>query len=154
MRKNRFYISKRAERETSQTRAAEEGIEQAEAGELLLELRPSRWNFFWYYVFFFLIFTLIVAWWKRASEILRVYTDRVVLEKGILNKSYKEVFLADIRAIDVEQKFGQRILGYGDILIATAGTEGYELEVKAVPKPKLIRDLIIQLRQELSGTDD
>ncbi len=154
MKRNKFYIPKVTRMEQAERPEGDEKSVVSRDEELLVEVRPSRWNFFWYYIFFFLIFTLIVAWWKRASAILRVFTDRVVLEKGILNKSYKEIFLADIRAIDVEQKFGQRILGYGDILIATAGTEGYELEVKAIPKPKLIRDLIIQLRQELTGTYD
>lgn len=121
---------------------------------ILLEVRPSWWGFFWYLVFFWLVIPLIVALWKRASLVLRVYEDRVVVETGVLSKDMKEVFIADIRAIDVSQSFFQRIFRMGDIMIATAGIEGYEEEARGVPDPMGIKELITDQRRKTKGTDD
>ncbi len=119
---------------------------------LLLKTRPSWWNFFWHLVFFWLVIPLIVALWKRASLTLQVTEERVILERGILNKEIKEIFITDIRTIDVKQTLGQRIFGIGDIMIATAGTSDYEDVARGLPNPKRIKDLIIAQRQKLTGS--
>ncbi|MFQ5520665.1 MAG: PH domain-containing protein, partial [Candidatus Methylomirabilia bacterium] len=87
--------------------------------QVLREARPSWWNFFWYWVFFWLLIPVIVALWKRASVLLRVYEDRVVLERGVLSKNIKVVFITDIRTIDIRQSLVQRVLKIGTIMIAT-----------------------------------
>src|SRR5438093_795677 len=66
---------------------------------LLLEARPSWWDFFWHLVFFFLIVPVIIAWVRRHSLVLRVYEDRVSLERGFLSKQVSDVFIVDIRDI-------------------------------------------------------
>ncbi len=122
--------------------------------DLLLEARPSWWNFFWNWVFFWLIVPVFVAFWKRASLVLRLYDDRIVLEKGVLSKNIKELFVSDIRAIDTSQSLIQRIFGIGDVKIATAGTSGYEDIARGLPNPARIRDLIINQRRGAAATDD
>ena len=71
--------------------------------EVLLEARPSWWNFFWYFVFGWLIVPLVVALWRRKAVVLRVYHNRVTLERGILSKEYRDFFINDIRSVDVDQ---------------------------------------------------
>jgi uncharacterized membrane protein YdbT with pleckstrin-like domain len=121
---------------------------------LLLEVRPSWWGFFWHLAFFWLVIPLLIALWKRAALILRVYEDRVVVETGVLSKDIKEVFIADVRAIDISQTFFQRIFKTGDIMIATAGVEGYEEVARDVPDPRGIKELMISQRRKGKGTDD
>src|SRR5438093_501279 len=58
------------------------------ANELLLEVRPSWWNYFWLLVFFWLLVPLVIALCRRASTVLRVYSNRVTLERGLFSKSY------------------------------------------------------------------
>ncbi len=123
--------------------------------KVLLEVRPSWWGFFWHLVFFWLIIPLIVALWKRASLVLRVYDDRILLETGVLSKDVKEIFISDVRAIDVSQTFFQRIFKTGDILIHTAGTEDREeLFARHVHDPMGIKELINNQRRKIKGTDD
>ena len=122
--------------------------------ELLLEARPSWWNFFWHLVFFWLIIPLIVAFWKRAALVLRVYGDRVVLEKGVLSKNVKDIFITDIRTIDTKQSLLQRIFKIGDVMIATAGTSGYEDVAHGLPDPRGIKELIIGQRIKRKSTND
>ncbi len=111
---------------------------------LLLEVRPSWWHFFWYFVFSWLIIPLLVAIWQKRALVLRLYDDRVFLEKGVLSKNYTEVFIKDIRTVNVKQGLTQRIFNIGDVMIATAGTFGYEVAAYGLPDPVHIKNLIIE----------
>ncbi len=119
--------------------------------EPIVTAKPSHWNFFWYYVFFWLLIPLIIAWVKRASLTLRVHSDRIVVERGLLSKRYKKFFSGDIRTISVHQSLLQRLFGIGDLLIATAGAEGYEIRVEGIPDPQAIQTLILQQKSESGG---
>src|SRR6266576_3445427 len=62
----------------------------APSTELLGEVRPSWWSFFWYLFFFWLIVPLIIACVRRASVVLRIYPGRILLERGLISKCYRE----------------------------------------------------------------
>jgi uncharacterized membrane protein YdbT with pleckstrin-like domain len=70
---------------------------------LLLEVRPSWWRFFWYFFFFWLIIPLIVAVWQKHSFVMRIYNDRVSVETGILSKNFTDIFIKDVRTVNVSQ---------------------------------------------------
>ncbi len=116
------------------------------SGELLAEVRPSWWGYFWYWFFFFLIIPPIVAYFRRAATVLRIYPHRITLERGIVSKCYMDINPRDIRSIDVDQSFFQRIVGIGDITLSTAATAEATEELKSIPDPKGVRDLIIAQR--------
>ena len=116
------------------------------ADELLAEVRPSWWNYFWYWVFFFLIVPPIIAACRRASTILRVYPNRVTLERGLFSKCYQDFLPRDIRSIDIDQSFLARLVGIGDITISTAATVEAAEKVEGIPDPKGIRELILAHR--------
>jgi membrane protein YdbS with pleckstrin-like domain len=116
--------------------------------EVLLEVRPSWWNFFWYLVFFWLIVPLLIALWKRNALVLRVYHDRVKLERGLLSKEYRELFIGDIRSIDVDQGVLGRLCGFGDLTVSTAATVDAAEIMPGLPHPLRIKDLIIAQRQK------
>ena len=115
--------------------------------ELLAEVRPSWWRYFWWLLFAWLLIPFIVAWVKRSSVVLRVYRGRVTLKRGILNKCERELFMRDIRSIDIDQSLLGRMVGIGDITIATAASADAVESVEGVPNPQHIRDLIIAQRQ-------
>ena len=118
----------------------------APAGQLLAEIRPSWWGYFWHLVFFFLIIPPIIAWFRRASTVMRIYPDRINLERGLLSKCYQDYNPKDIRSIDVDQGLFDRLVGIGDLTISTAATvEGAE-HLKSIPDPKGVRDLILAQR--------
>jgi uncharacterized membrane protein YdbT with pleckstrin-like domain len=117
-------------------------------GELLAEVRPSWWRYFWLLLFFWLLIPLLIAWIKRSSTILRVYRGRITLERGIFSKCYREFFVRDIRSIDIDQSFLARIVNIGNLTISTAATQDASEHMEGVPGPQKIRDLIIAQRQE------
>ena len=117
------------------------------AAELLLEVRPSWWRFFWHLVFCWLIVPFVIAWWRRASIVLRVYPGRILLERGLFTKCYREFMVRDIRAIDIDQTFLGRLVGIGDLSISTAATVDAAERIDGIPQPMRIRDLILAQRQ-------
>lgn len=123
--------------------AAENG---ADSGELLVEVRASWWGYFWYWFFCWLIIPPVIAWIRRAAMVIRVYPSRITIERGIFSKCYQDYSLRDIRAIDVDQSFFNRMVGIGDITISTSATVEASEVIRSIPDPKGLRDLIIAQR--------
>ncbi|MGD1018235.1 MAG: PH domain-containing protein [Verrucomicrobiia bacterium] len=119
----------------------------AVSDKLLAEVRPSWWQFFWYLVFCWLIVPWIVAWCRRRSVVLRIYPGRIVLERGLLSKSYRELIIRDIRSVEIDQSLLARMVGIGDLTISSAARVDADEEIEGIPNPKAVRDLILGQRQ-------
>lgn len=119
---------------------------QTRTSELLAEVRPSWWGYFWYWVFCWLIVPPFIAWIRRSSVIMRVYSDRIAIERGIFSKCYQDYNPHDIRSIDVDQSFLQRMVNIGDITISTSATVEASEEIRSIPDPRGLRDLILAQR--------
>ena len=116
------------------------------ANELLAEVRPSWWNFFWHLFFFWLIVPPIIAAVRRASVVLRIYPDRIALERGWFSKCYRDFIPRDIRSIDIDQNFLARIFGIGDLTISTSATIEASEKILGIPDPQAIKELILAQR--------
>src|SRR5215470_3664665 len=108
----------------------------AASAEVLAEIRPSWWGYFWYLFFFFLIVPPFIAYFRRASTVLRIYPERITVERGLLSKCYQDYNPHDIRSIDVDQGFFQRVIGIGDITISTAASVEAAERLNSIPDPK------------------
>jgi uncharacterized membrane protein YdbT with pleckstrin-like domain len=115
---------------------------------VLLEVRPSWWNFFWHLVFFWLLIPLFIALYRRHSFVMRIFSDRVSIEEGFWAKETSEFFIKDIRSIDVRQGVWARMVGIGDVTISTAATVDAAEEARGVAEPKRIKELLIAQRQQ------
>ncbi len=120
-----------------------------DSDKVIFQAHPSWWSFFGYLLFSWLVIPLVIAWWKRAEVTLTVTENKIILEKGLLSKDIKEIFLTDIRTVDLKQSLLQRIFGIGDILIATSGTDSYEDMARGLPKARDIQDLISNQRHKV-----
>ena len=112
----------------------------------LAEIRQSWWGYFWYLFFFFLIIPPIIAWMRRASIVVRIYPDRISVERGLLSKCYQDYNPKDIRSIDVDQSVFGRLVNVGDLTLPTAATVEASEELRAIPDPLGVRDLILAQR--------
>ena len=63
------------------------------------------------------------------------------------NYSVPSLNYSDIRGLVVSQSFIGRILGYGDIFLGTASTEGHELILQGVSAPEALAEIIEKFRQ-------
>jgi hypothetical protein len=114
--------------------------------EPILEVRPSWWGYFWHLFFFWLIVPPFIAYFHRAATVLRIYPERITLERGLFSKCYQDFNPRDIRSIDIDQTFLQRMVGVGDLTISTAATVEAAERVNSIPDPKGVRDLILVQR--------
>jgi hypothetical protein len=134
-----------AEKTAEQEQPVEAG-DRTPQGKLLAEVKPSWWGYFWHLFFFWLIVPPIIAWFQRSSTVLRIYEGRVTVERGIFSKCYQDYNSRDIRSIDVDQSLLQRMAGIGDLTISTSATvEGSE-QIKSIPDPKGVRELLLAQR--------
>ena len=91
---------------------------------------------------------ILLYWWlKVLGTTLTVTNERVTLRKGILSKHTNEVFLADIRNVQISQSLFQRMFNVGTIGISSAGQGGMEIEISGIPKPQSVKQLIDQHRR-------
>lgn len=127
---------------------AERGVGQSAVSTTpLLTVRPSWWNYFGYLCFAWLLLPWLIAWLQRRSAILRIYSDRITWERGLVTKVTQELFIKDIRALEVNQSFWGRLIGVGDLTISTAATVDAADLVQGIPHPMQVKDLIITQRQ-------
>jgi uncharacterized membrane protein YdbT with pleckstrin-like domain len=118
---------------------------------VLLEVRPSWWNYGWHLLFFWLLVPLLVALYRRHSFVMRIYSDRVSVEEGFWSKETSEFFIKDIRSIDVRQGVWGRLIGIGDVTISTAATVDAAEVARGVAQPARIKELLISQRQQSSA---
>ena len=131
--------------------AQTEALDAVGTQSVLLEVRPSWWNYGWHLLFFWLLVPLLVALYRRHSFVMRIYSDRVSIEEGFWAKESSEFFIKDIRSIDVRQGVWGRMAGIGDVTISTAATVDAAEVARGVAQPKRIKELLIAQRQQAGG---
>ena len=86
---------------------------------------------------------------------LTITNDRSTLRKGLLSKRVSEVWHQDVRNVQLDQSFLQRILGVGRIGISSAADAGKEIDVNGMPDPEKIKGIIDQhRRRDRTNTND
>jgi len=92
---------------------------------------------------------IVFAIWffKCKGATLTVTDDRTRLRRGILSKSITEVWHQDVRNVQLDQSFFQRVFDVGTIGISSAGQGGLEIQVAGIPQPDRVKELIDQNRK-------
>ena len=91
---------------------------------------------------------IFLIWWMRCKGTqLTVTNERTTLRRGILSKSITEVWHQDVRNVQLDQTFFQRLLGVGSLGISSSGQAGLEISVSGIPDPERVKDLIDQHRR-------
>ena len=83
---------------------------------------------------------IIFAVWfiKCKGTTLTVTGDRISLRRGLLSKSITEVWHEDIRNVQLDQTFFQRIFDVGSLGISSAGQGDLEIFVTGIPQPNRV----------------
>ena len=93
-------------------------------------------------------FVIFFMWWLRCKGTqLTITSERTRLRKGILSKSITEVWHQDVRNVQLNQTFFQRLLGVGSLGISSAGQAGLEISVSGIPDPNRVKELIDRNRR-------
>jgi uncharacterized membrane protein YdbT with pleckstrin-like domain len=79
-------------------------------------------------------------WMVYATTEFAVTDQRVVVKKGLVGVDLKEVLLAKVESVQVDQGFWGSILGFGSITLT--GTGGTHDPIKLVPNPMVFEKRI------------
>ena len=87
---------------------------------------------------------LFVIWLQCHSTQLIVTTRRSTLRKGLFAKQTTEVLHRDVRNLQVDQSFLQRMVGIGRLSISSAGQSDLEISIEGIHDPDGIARTIRQ----------
>jgi uncharacterized membrane protein YdbT with pleckstrin-like domain len=73
-------------------------------------------------------------------------SDRLIERRGLLASRRREMELADVRSIEVNQTLGQRMLGLGNVMIASAASAEFLIRLTNIPNPEQVAEMLRQAR--------
>jgi len=86
---------------------------------------------------------ILIVWFFRCRSTELTVTDmRTRLHRGWLSRSITEVWHRDVRNVQIEQTFFQRLLGVGQIGVSSAAQSGIEIEVSGMRDVDKIKGII------------
>jgi uncharacterized membrane protein YdbT with pleckstrin-like domain len=87
---------------------------------------------------------------QRRLVKIRLVDDHLIIESGFLSRTQRTVDTAKIQDITVNQTFGQRILGVGNLRLESAGESG-SMAIANLDRPYQIADAIIKSARRSPG---
>jgi len=92
-------------------------------------------------IFVLCVLYFIVKWFRWGSTIYAITDERIIMQRGILGKTYEDIPLGMVTNMSVSQSIGKRMLGYGTINFSTQGAQGRTGSIvwEAVPNPLAVR---------------
>lgn len=99
-----------------------------------------EWGLLGLFVLMMLVFA--VRWLSWNKTVYAATDERIITQRGIINKTYEDIPVTMISSVDLAQSIGKRALGYGTIVFSTQGQSGARkkgLVWEAVPDPFTVR---------------
>jgi len=96
-------------------------------------------------VLLFLFVPLIYAWWRWLTVRAMRFTltdQRIIISKGVLNKTTNETELYRVRDTSIEEPFFYRMFGLGNIVVYTTDEAISMHKFIAYNKPHWVKDQI------------
>ncbi len=124
----------------------------------LASISLAKWLFYLFLLLFVIgLLRLLVRYLRWISIVYAVTSRRVIVQRGILGRTFDEIPVLQVRGVDVHQSFGERILGYGTIRVSSEGGRAIGNEDwNGIPKPfrfqKLIENATINLQSAAPTT--
>lgn len=85
--------------------------------------------------------------WKFRLYVLT--TERIVVRSGVISRDGTEIPLESINNVLYSQSVMERLLGYGDVLIESAGSQG-QSRLDDIPDPEAFQSEVYRAREERS----
>lgn len=91
-----------------------------------------------------LIVACVIGYWMVVSRFttLKITDDRTIYRQGFVSRETSEVQHDDVRNIQLDQSFAQRLLMVGGIGISSSGQDELEVVAHGLPHPERIIELI------------
>ena len=73
-------------------------------------------------------------------------SDRLIERSGLLARHRREMELADVRSIEVDRSLFQRMVGLGNVAIASAASADFMIRLWDIPDPERMAEILRQAR--------
>jgi membrane protein YdbS with pleckstrin-like domain len=73
-------------------------------------------------------------------------SDRLIERRGLLASHRREMELSDVRSIEVDRTLMQRMLGLGNVAIASAASADFMIRMRDIPDPDRVAEMLRQAR--------
>jgi membrane protein YdbS with pleckstrin-like domain len=73
-------------------------------------------------------------------------SDRLIERRGLLSSRRREMELADVRSIEVNRSLMQRIMGLGNVGVASAASADFMIRLLDIPDPERVAEILRQAR--------
>ncbi len=90
--------------------------------------------------------TFIVAMIRARTVSWSLTSDRLIEKRGLLALRRREMELADIRSVEVSKRVLQRMIGLGDVTIASAASADYAIRLNDIGAPDEAAETIRKAR--------
>lgn len=82
----------------------------------------------------------------RRSTSWSLTSDRLIERTGFLSTRRREMELADVRSIEVERSARQRLLGLGNVKVASAASVDFMVRMLDIPDPERMAEILRKAR--------
>jgi uncharacterized membrane protein YdbT with pleckstrin-like domain len=73
-------------------------------------------------------------------------SDRLIERRGLLANRRREMELADVRSIEVERSLMQRMVGLGNVTVASAASADFLIRLSNIPDPEHVAEMLRRAR--------
>lgn len=105
-------------------------------------LHPSAMHYFWEILLGIVtipvvigVFILLYILIEIKCTCYTLTTHRIIVKQGWIAKEQTEIWIRDMRGVNLEQSIWQRIVGIGDVAIGTAASAGTEIHITGIADP-------------------
>lgn len=92
------------------------------------------------------LFVFFFVWFSISFTKYRLFSNRITVDHGLLNRTSMAIPLTAINNISYESNFFQRPLKLGNIRIDSATGVAREIYLVGVPEPESLTDFIFRLK--------
>lgn len=89
------------------------------------------------------ILVVVLLKWYRVRYIIT--SNKVYIKRGFISLDIAQIRIARIQNTTLSQSMLERLLGYGDVVAYTAGTDTMDIEFKSVPNPSRVSETLSRL---------
>ena len=89
------------------------------------------------------ILTVVLLRWYRVRYVIT--STQVYIKRGFLSLDVDQIRIARIQNTTLSQSLGERVLGYGDVIAYTAGSDTLNIEFRDVPNPARVNETLSTL---------
>jgi len=90
------------------------------------------------------VFAMIALARRQISWSLT--SDRLIERRGLLASRRREMELADVRSIEVDRSVMQRLLGLGNVMVASAASAEFLIRLTDIPDPEQVAEILRRAR--------